>query len=265
MPYQRTFSTLGCAALSLHESLALAARHGLDGVELRAAGGTVDLPAYLGKTCGTPAEFARVVRASGVRIVTIDTSLRIARDDPAARDEFLAFVPWAEALGVPWLRVFDGEAATENPGEHDATATLRWWRDLRRQRGWRVDCIVETHDSLLNAAAINRFLAAAPGTKILWDTHHTWRRGGEDPLATWRAIAPHVAHLHVKDSIARPGEGPAFDYVAPGTGEFPMAPLAEVLRREYSGAVSLEWERLWHPELPPLDVALESAAARAWW
>ena len=34
---------------------------------------------------------------------------------------------------------------------------------------------------------------------------------------------------------------------------------------DYSRVVSLEWERLWHPYLPPLAEALSVAAKREWW
>ncbi|HVU23781.1 MAG TPA: sugar phosphate isomerase/epimerase [Opitutus sp.] len=265
MPYRRAFSTLGCAESSLPDALALAARHGLDGLELRALGGTLDLPAYLHATYGTPAKLAAALHGAAVRITVLDSSLRLAGATAADRAGFLDFVPWAEALGVPWLRVFDGECAAGEPGAGEAAAALRWWRDLRQARGWRVDCAIETHDALLTSAEILRFVAAAPGAKILWDTHHTWKLGGEDPLATWRAIRPHVAHVHVKDSVTPPGAGSAHAYTLPGRGEFPMGALAPVLRREFTGSVSLEWERLWHPELPPLESALESAATTAWW
>jgi hypothetical protein len=45
MAYTRTFSSLGCPELDLEQTLALAARHGLPGVELRCLSGTIDLPA----------------------------------------------------------------------------------------------------------------------------------------------------------------------------------------------------------------------------
>jgi hypothetical protein len=45
-----------------------------------------------------------------------------------------------------------------------------------------------------------------------------------------------------------------------------MTPLkAELRAANFSGPVSLEWERMWHPYLPPLDEALTVAAARGWW
>jgi sugar phosphate isomerase/epimerase len=259
------FSTLGCAELSLEETLALAAKHRLPAVELRALAGTVELPAHLAKTYGTPAALAARLAGQPVRIQSLDTSFKLIGGTAADREKLLEFVPWAEALGVPRLRVFDGGFKLDAAELAQAVATLGWWRELRRAQGWRTDLMIETHDSLVTTAAIRRLLAAAPDAAILWDTHHTWKKGGEDPVATWRAIRASVVHMHVKDSVSRPSAKHPFTYVLPGDGEFPIAPLLAVLRAEYAGPVSLEWERLWHPYLPPLDEALAVAVRRGWW
>src|SRR5208283_9397 len=84
-------------------------------------------------------------------------------------------------------RVAGGSAADAAEMKR-ASAALRWWRSLRAEHEWKADIMVETHDSLLTASAIRRFARAAPGAAILWDSHHTWRKGGEDPAATWRAV-----------------------------------------------------------------------------
>ena len=75
-----------------------------------------------------------------------------------------------------------------------------------------------------------------------------------------------VVHVHVKDSVSRPSARHPYTYVLPGDGEFPAAPLfAELRAGGFDGPVSLEWERMWHPYLPPLDEALRVAGARGWW
>ena len=265
MPYQRAISTLGCAEMNLSKVFALAALHGLDAIEIRALQGTLDLPVHLERHYGTPSALAQRIRSAGGRIAAFSTSLQLAGHTTADREKFLEFIPWAEALGVRWLRVFDGNCRADTPGAAEAIATMHWWQDLRRQCGWRVDCMVETHDALFDSTQINRFMSAVPFASILWDSHHTWKRCGEDPVATWRAIGPHVVHVHVKDSISQPSEHHPFTYVLPGVGEFPMAPLVRILRREFAGTMSLEWERLWHPYLPPLETALQAATAAAWW
>jgi sugar phosphate isomerase/epimerase len=266
MALTRCFSSLGCPELSLEATLALAAKHRVPLVELRVLDGSVDLPAHFTAHFGTPARLAAHVAGSGVRVVAFDASLRLVGGTEADRAQLAALAPWAEVLGVRWLRVFDGGKDMTDVESAEAAATLGWWRELRAAHGWRVDLMVETHDSLLTAAAIARFMAAAPGTAILWDAHHTWRKGGEDPVATWRAIRSGVVHVHVKDSIGVPSARHPFTYVLPGDGEFPVRPLLAALQADgFRGPVSLEWEKLWHPYLPSLDAALTAAAARRWW
>jgi sugar phosphate isomerase/epimerase len=269
MSYARCFSTLGCPEFSLEAVLALAAKHRIPLVEVRALAGTVDLAAHFAAHYGTPARLAAQLADAGVRIVALDASPRLMGGADAERDpldEIVALAPWAEALGVRWLRVFDGGRALATSELEAAAATLRWWRDLRAAHRWQVDLMVETHDSLLTAASISRFRAALPETAILWDAHHTWRKGGEDPVATWRAIRSGVVHVHVKDSVGQPSARHPFTYVLPGDGEFPVSPLLAALRADrFGGPVSLEWEKRWHPYLPSLDAALTVAAARHWW
>lgn len=260
------FSSLGCPDLSVEATLALAKKHRVPLVELRALGGTVELPAYFAGTFGSPARLAASVEASGVRIVAFDASLHLVGATPAERDQLAALAEWADALGVRWLRVFDGGKHADAAELAEARATVDRWRELKRARGWRCDLMVETHDSLFTADAIGRFVAAVPDTAILWDAHHTWKKGGEDPVTTWPAIRPHVVHVHVKDSISVPSARHPFTYVLPGDGEFPIRPLLQVLHASrFGGPVSLEWERLWHPYLPSLDEALTTATARGWW
>lgn len=264
MAYHRAFSTLGCPDLTLAQVLVLAHAQRCDAVELRILAGNLDLPAYLQATHGTPEALAATLVGEPVRIASLDTSLRLVENKPQDREAFLAFVPWAEALGVPHLRVFDGGRTADAAERDEAAATLRWWRELRAARGWKVDMAIETHDSLFTAEKIERFLQLCPDAKILWDAHHTWRQGGEDPVATWRRIGRHVPHIHVKDSVSRPSGKMPYTYVLPGEGDFPAAPLFEVLRREFGGVVSLEWERHWHSTLPPLEAALQAAKKNGW-
>lgn len=265
MSYTRAISTLGCPELRLDEVGALAHRHGLGAIELRALGGTMDLPAYFAATYGTPEKLTSNWRTAGISIMALCTSLKAVGGTASERAEFLRFIPWAEALGVPWLRVFDGGKSADTAELVEAAVTVHWWRELRAKNGWKTDIMIETHDSLLTGAAVRRFLAVAPDTAIRWDSHHTWKKGGEDPVATWREIKEHIVSIDVKDSISRPSAKHPWTYVLPGDGEFPMTPLRAVLQAEYTGAISLEWEKLWHPYLPTLDEALVSAAKHQWW
>lgn len=261
--YARTFSSLGCPDLPLDGVIALARHYGIDRLELRALDGSLELPAYFASHFASPAALVAELAATGMRVIALDTSLKLIGSKAQDRTALLEFLPWAEALGVRWLRVFDGGSQLDAAALAEAADTLRWWTAERTARKARVDFMIETHDVLLTVADITRFQEAMPHpVSLLWDSHHTWRRGGEDPVQTWRAIHPNVVHVHVKDSMA--ADAGAFTYVLPGQGNFPMSPLRAVLAAEFSGAVSLEWERRWHPQLPPLEEALTAAAA-GWW
>ncbi|MFA5262562.1 MAG: sugar phosphate isomerase/epimerase [Opitutaceae bacterium] len=263
--YRRALSTLGCPDLSLNDVLALAERHGIDAVELRTLEGTTDLPALFARS-GEEA-LRRVQKLHGtVQVLAFSTSFKLVRPSDADRAALLSLVPWAEALGVPWLRAFDGGDSSDEGTVPLAAETLRWWRQLRSKNRWKTDIMVETHDGLVTQEAISRFCSEASGVAMLWDAHNTWRKTGIDPLAVWPHIAEHVVHIHVKDSVCSPSDGLPYSFVLPGEGEFPMKPLVSALKRSgYAHAISLEWERQWHPQLPPLEKALQTAAAHGWW
>ena len=265
-PMTLAFSTLGCADLELDEALVLAARHGLDAIEIRALGGTIDLATYFTERFGSPAGLARVLEASAVRVCAFNTSLRLVGATAQAKEEFLRYLPWAEAAGVRSLRVFDGGNSGDAGEVAEALSTLQWWRETAGREGFRAEMIVETHDFLVTSDAIARFLEAAPDCALLWDTHHTWRKGGQDPVETWKQVRGNTRHLHVKDSVSKPGPKLPYSYVLPGSGEFPMAALRSALAADgYDGVMSLEWEKLWHVELPSLDLALQAARRSGWW
>jgi len=262
----RCFSTLGCPELSLDQVFALARRHDVEAVELRALDGTIDLAARFADGFGSPAALAQHVKHAGVRIAAIDVSLHLVGTTDSEREQVLGLMPWVEALGVAYLRVFDGGKSADAAELAEAAKTVAWWRELKRARQWRADWIVETHDSLFTAAAIQRFTAAVPDVALLWDTHHTWKKGGEDPLKTWSAIRAHVAHVHVKDSVADASERKGYRYTVPGTGEFPFRPLMQRLRADgFTGCASIEWERFWIPTLGPLDEVLQATIATGEW
>jgi sugar phosphate isomerase/epimerase len=262
----RAFSSLGCPELNLDETLVLARRHGLAGVELRALEGSVELPALFARNFGTPDALGVHLSDATLRIFGLGTSVRLLEARDGDREALLAYVPWAEAARVPYLRIFDGGTDGGAAEFAHAAALFRWWDEVRAAGGWSVDLIVETHDAIALPATLARYVAAFPDRHLLWDAHHTWRKGGADPVVTWPLVAPVTRHIHVKDSVSRPGPRLPYTYVIPGEGEFPMAPLRAALgARRYSGVLSLEWERMWHTDLAPLEDALTGAETHRWW
>jgi sugar phosphate isomerase/epimerase len=263
---RRAFSSLGCGEMELHEVDSLAQRHDIGCVELRVLGAMVDLPAHFAACYGTPERFAEVTQCFATRVYSLGTSLRLVGHTDANREAMLAYVPWAQACGASTLRVFDGGSTGSREEIAEALATLRWWRQMREAEGWSVDLSIETHDAFALEDNLLRLLDAEPDCRLLWDAHHTWRKGGTHPSRTWEKIRQRVQHIHVKDSVVDPQARLGYVYVLPGDGEFPMNELmASLYSDEYDGVLSLEWERHWHAYLPPLDDALAAASQRSWW
>lgn len=254
-------STLGCAALDLPQVIALAKPFGINELELRALDDRLDLPVYLEETFGSPAALAAELEQASMQVTVLDTSFKLIGAGEQDRRDFLAFVPWAEALDVPFLRVFDGgqlQTSPDNEALDEASRTVHWWQELRRENGWRVDIAVETHDAFCNAGSClaleERLAAPCP---ILWDAHHTFHKAGEPIAETWAALQPFIRHVHFKDSTAAANEVNDYTLAVPGSGRFPVAELIGLIRRDrFRGAVCLEWERKWQPWVPPLEEAL---------
>jgi sugar phosphate isomerase/epimerase len=242
------FSTLGCGELGLEEVLALAVRRKFPAVELRTLAGRNELPKYLESSFGTPERLADFMRAYPVRIASLDSSCRMIGTTAEERDELRSLAPWAVAVGAPAIRVFDG-GESGNDGEiASAQLLFDWWADL----DLAPQLTIETHDALAHPDALQRFVHHYPGVSILWDTHHTWKEGNEGPGVTWARLGGKCRHLHVKDSTA------FGRYVPPGQGKFPFLELWAALRADqFDGFVSLEWERHWFPDLPPIEIALD--------
>ncbi len=265
--YRACFSSLGCPELGLDEMAALAVRFGIAAIELRFIGGDNDPARYLERCYGVPERLAAALEGFRVTFPIFGSSLRLIGRTEGHMQELERISPWLGALGVRYIRLFDGGVAGRLDEDDLAAArdSLRWWGRFRSEHGLSATPLIETHWALNNTASCRRFYRTLPDAPpLLWDSHHTWRPGGEDPEHTWRALRRHIAHIHIKDSLPAPDRDGHRRYVLPGQGDFPVRRLLDRLKSDgYRAFVSLEWERRWRPELPPLDQAL--AAARAWY
>lgn len=264
-----SFSTLGCPELSLEEVVDLAGLNGITRLELRTLEQRVDLPRLLNERYETPVALREYLDRAEIQISSLDTSLKLVGCSGEDRADFLEFVPWAEALGIRNLRVFDGGTFASGLSRQDLLAckeTICWWNRMKEQEGWNTDIMVETHDCLTATRAIGQLQAELDTPlRILWDTHHTWKKAGENPASTWAELKEQIVHVHIKDSISVPSARHPFTYVMPGDGEFDLEGTVRMLDREdFRGCVSLEWERQWHPYLPPLADALSRAHELGW-
>ena len=268
--FERCFSSLGCQTATFEEVIELAGRHKISCIELRSLEGRTDLPALMASLPGGWEGARRRLESSGLSVRVLGTSFKLAGHQSDHWRELLEFASLADALGAPFLRVFGGGTwgtPLTLDEEAQAVQAVRRWETERMARGLRAQILIETHDAFSASTPCLRLIEGLGNSVgILWDSHHTWRLGNESPAATWQALAPFIRHVHIKDSVDRPSARHPYTYVLSGTGQMPGLEVRKALELGgYTGAVSLEWEKMWHPYLTDLSEALAATDANGWW
>lgn len=258
--YPIAFSTLGCPKWPWTRILEQASQLGYAAIELRGIEAQMDLPARPEFTGTRLAQSRKDLEAVGLRISDLGASARMHESDPAVRaaqlDEGRRFIDLAHRLDVPYVRVFGDKVPA---GESKVSAVARVVEGLRtlgeHAKGSGVTVIIESHGDFTDSPSLLSILkgASMPTVALLWDAHHTFVAGKEDPAATWKALGSYVKHTHLKDS--KP-EGNDVRYVLTGTGTVPVRETVAVLSRNgYRGYYCYEWEKTWHPEIEEPEVA----------
>lgn len=263
------FSTLGCPDYTVDEVIDIAVKNNFDGVEIRFLRGQVDLAQLEELSVERIDDTRRRFDEAGIHVACIDTSIRFT--SPSA-DEQRARLELAEqncriaaGLGAPFIRVFGGTLPSGLESKEDRSRhlgavarSLNEVADLTADQG--VTTLVETHDDFCTSAAIEELWAEGVSEKvgILWDSLHTFRFG-ESPRETWAVLGDRIRHVHVKDSrVASPDQ---FDFALPGEGNTPLPEIVSTLvDNGYAGYVDFEWEKAWHPEIEPPEVAIPAFA-----
>jgi sugar phosphate isomerase/epimerase len=300
---QLAFSTLACPDWPLDRVLADARRYGYDGVEVRQVAGETDLLAVAELAPSRQAKLRATLTQLGVAICGLSSSVRFDYPEPAVREDQLrvgkAYVELAAAVGARFVRVFGDVLPPGPPSAQEAALdqiaeSLNLLGEFASTGG--IDILLETHgdfaDSNTVSSLMRRVESRAVG--VLWDTHHPWKFFGEPLASTWARLEPWVRHTHWKDSVTRPApSGPVgeesvagshsaasaaahslmsghreADYVLFGGGEFPAEECARLLKQSgFEGWLSLEWEKMWHPqiEVPELALPLFASKMRALW
>ena len=260
-PFPLCFSTLGSPDRDLDATLALAREYGIDCLELRSLENRVDLPAYLSEQPGGLAAVRDKLNRLKHGAVVLGTSCKLVGAKEGARADLIAFAELAEAIGTPYLRVFGGGkwgTPLTDDNYQEAMDLLNWWKQEREGHGWSVDLLIETHDAFsASPPLLDLFERLGRPIGIIWDSHHTWKLGGEAPAETWGHLGAFTRHVHTKDSISEPSARHPYTYVLPGHGEMPMQEVFQLLRENgFKGSVALEWEKVWHPYLVDITEAL---------
>jgi len=256
-----TFSTLACPNWPIELVIARAMEYGFEGIEWR------------GGTHGHLQPNLSPAKLSAIRQQCLDanlTSLAVtaytgfvsssSKERQTNVDELRRYVDLAATLGARYVRTFLGElpegTKIENSMYDKIAGCLREAADHARHLD--VTIAVEPHDTFVHTPSIVPLITRVEhiALSVIWDVGNTFAVG-EDPAEGFRLLGERIAYVQVKDGrISKEG----WQLCQLGQGNVPLSQIFELLLdNAYQGAISVEWEYAWHPELDPPEIALPSA------
>jgi len=255
------FSTLGCPDWGLERVAQAARAYGYQAVELRAIGGDIDLLKRPEFQPNVIEATRRWMEDQSLAICCVDSSCTFDSRDADERSKqievALKHAELAAALGASLIRIFPDKiqtGATRNETRDNIAACLRRVAE-RAPDGVRVG--LETHGDFARVRAASEImrLAAHPNVVLIWDIANSLAAGDSIEDAAYE-VAPHLAHVHLRDARAIEGQEHWLPVLA-GRGAVSFDDAVTALRSlQYDGFVSFEWEKYWHPEIEEPEIAL---------
>lgn len=256
------FSTLACPGWSIETILKKAVAFGYEGIEWR---GGPDGHIQPGMQARDKANLRRMSGDAGLAILAITTYTSfvspLAEERMSHVDELRRYSDLAAELGAPFVRAFLGElpASTTLDGQlyENISSCLSVASAYAAAVGVKI--AVEPHDDFTRSSDVSPIFDRVPShsdLRVIWDIGNTFA-AGEDPAKGFDVLKDRLAYVQVKDG-KRNNTG--WKLCSVGEGEVPLARVFElILEYGYEGAISVEWEYAWHPELDPPEIALPAA------
>ena len=259
--YPIAFSTLGCPGWSWSTILDQADALGYSALELRGVAGEMDLTKVPELSGTRLAETRRELEGRGLVVSDLGSSAHMHEKEAAAREKQEAdgrrFIDLAHAMGVKYVRMFGNEVPKGETREAVLPRVIEGFQKMAAQaKAAGVVVIIESHGDFTNSRDLTEILTGvnSDAFALLWDAHHTFVAGHEEPADTYARLGRWVRHTHLKDSRPAGDAAKPEDrrYVLTGTGEVPVKEQVAVLAKAgYKGYYCFEWEKKWHPELAP--------------
>jgi sugar phosphate isomerase/epimerase len=263
--YPIAFSTLGCPAWSWKQVIEQADTLGYAALELRGIAGEMDLPKVPELQGTRLKDTLKDLDALGIVVSDLGASTHMDEKSPTARqaqfDDGRRFIDLAKAMGVKYVRMF-GDKVPEGEARADVIARIAegFVQMAAYAKPAGIVVLIESHGDFTNSKELAQIIqgVGSDAFQLLWDAHHTFVAGKEQPADTWKALGRWVRHTHLKDSVQKPGTTAVADrqYVLTGKGDVPVKAQVNVLAQAgYKGFYCFEWEKRWHPEIEDPDVA----------
>ena len=285
--YQIAGHTMGTPEYTVLEALQLFYDIGLDGAEIVVQDGYCS-----GIPVSCPQEKLEQIKAKaeslGLKIIALtpynsrfndpDDSIRSAEEADICR-----CIEAAEYLGAKYIRIYGGNYAagdTDLDGKKWTTLvqSMRRLGDVAEKHG--VKLVIENHFNTMTVSAKQSIDLSReinhPAVGILYDQANLTFTGQEDyqtaiPLQTEKVYYMHVKDLKFKDNqtgfvssdVSHPKEEERNVVTRiVGEGELDWPGILKMMKEHsYTGWLSLEYERRWHPDdIPDASVGMKKCA-----
>ena len=257
-----TFSTLACPQWSVETIVHNAVAYGYDGVEWRGGPDGHIKPSSSKKD---RVVLRNAMQVAGLMSLGITAYSSFVSEDPTERqkntDELCRYADLAAEIGAGHVRAFLGElpAGVLPPPQMFAQIAKCLLEVADYAHSLGVTIAIEPHDNFVRSSSVVPVLQQAPhpALKVIWDVGNTYA-AGESPLEGYSVLGDRLAYVHLKDGW---GRGDDWRLGPVGAGEVPLSEIVEfLLKNGFTGALNVEWEWAWHPELDPPEIALPHAA-----
>lgn len=255
-----SFSTNGWNELTFDEFLETAKDIGFQGIEIH----NINNPKFNGEDAPFDKEnifqTAKKVADSNLTLTCIDCVANLSDENKIDEncDEIKRHIDMAKSLNSPYVRVY-AMCESESKNTDDVVIEcLENTIEYAEKNG--IIILLETAgvyaDTERMSGVLNHF--ACDNLAALWDAHHTFRNGGEEPYVTVTHLGAYIKHVHIKDSKIEDGN---ISYSLMGDGSLPVNDVINALRSiNFEGFISLEWMPEWEKEILDASVILSQFA-----
>ncbi len=255
-----SFSTLGCPDWSWETIVDNAAVYGYEGIEIRGVEGELYLPKVSYFSDLNLKDTLRYLKNREIEVISLNSS--VSFHDPLKYTEKLEeardYIELAEKMGVKYIRIF-GDVIREPEKASETLDTIA--RGLEQVydmcEGKKCIPLFEVHGSFNNIEIFHELFKrfAHPKFSVIWDIMHSHNAYVDSAVDFFNFIGKYVRHVHIKDCYWSKDDA-SWKLCEVGKGTMPINKYCNLLSMaNYSGYLSLEWEKQWHPELCEPEIA----------
>ncbi len=256
------FNTLACPKWSLKEVLENAHKMGYGAVEIRGILSDIDIlksPAFRQNKLS---DIKKMAAELDVAILNLNSSAVLHEYETGKKnfhlDNAKQYIDLAQQLNCPFVRLFP-EKFHEEKSKNFTLDVIKENLSILTEycKGSEVKVLLDTHGDLVWSDDIKVIMKEmdAQHSGIIWDFFNMHLKTKESPEKMFATLKEYIALIQLKDGYFGGNNSPM--YTLTSKGEVPITKILGLLDdNSYSGYISFEWEKRWHPELPDPEVAL---------